>query len=727
MPKPTTRLSVAALVCLCGPSAFGILASPPPPDVPPASSPTPPTSIDSQLLSLISVDRLRDTHIALAQENHIAGTPGDARTIERIAAMFTQAGLEVQVHDIYPLLCRPISASLAITSPDQLALDLSERTLPEDKDSTPATFAWNAYSASGEVEAGVVYANYGTKEDFARLRELGIDCTDKIVLARYGGNYRGYKVKFAQQAHAAAVLIFTDPADSGFTKGPVYPEGGYANDCCIQRGSILTLSHQGDPLTPGREATKDANRDVEREVTLPRIPCQPIGYGAAKEILSRMKGEEAPKEWQGGLGFAYRLQSEQIPSSQAPAVPSETTPEKPLSIKLAVKQERAVMHTANVIATLRGTHFPEQLVIMGAHHDAWNHGAADPLCGTITVIESARILAQLAKEGQRPKRSIVFAAWAAEEFGIIGSTEWVESRRAELMKNAVAYINLDMASMGLEFGASALPSLRTVIAAAAGEVPQPGNPASTVLAAWAKRSPDPRNPNLPSFGDIGGGSDHVAFLCYAGVASCGFGSGGSKGNSYHSAYDTLMWYWKVMGAEAGRGAEYESAKMVSSVTALTAAKLAFASVPPLDPTAYDADIRKQITALSKLASNRKLIEPFEGDTAPIFAPVLEAAGRFRTFAAGLVEQANNSGPLTTEAARSLTQQLLACDRQWLNEAGLPGRPWYKNDYAAPDEDSGYAAWPLPRIRKAIEDGNVPQLNAAIADLAARLEKAAQAK
>lgn len=652
---------------------------------------------DFALVAAKYPDRLRDTHIELASEPHVAGTPGDARTIERISKHFRDAGLEVELHEIYPLLSRPIEASLTITSPVRIELPLVERGFPqEDPDSANPDIGWNAYAASGDVEAQVVYVNYGTKGDFERLGELGVSCKGKIVLARYGGNYRGYKVKFAQEAGALGVIIFTDPGDSGFVQGSVYPEGGYASECCIQRGSVLTLGYQGDPLTPGVEATLNAQRLKEEQTLMPRIACQPIGYVAAREMLKRMTGVKAPKEWQGGLGFEYALTCEQ------------------LKVRLVVKQVREVTKTANVLARLIGSEFPDEQVIIGAHHDAWNHGAADPLCGTIAVIESAKIFAELAKQGIRPKRTLVFAAWGAEEFGIIGSSEWVEKERKALIANGVAYINLDMASMGPQFGASALPSMRGSIVRAAAVVPQARNPSQTVLEEWTARSPDPARLGWPQIGDIGGGSDHVGFLCHAGVASAGFGSGGSRGTSYHSAYDTLRWYWKVVGGD------YEPARMIMNMASMTAADLAFGSAATLDPCEYRWDLMKQLKALSALGQERGVFEkanpsPQATDDLDIhadFRPILQAAEELCAAATGL-----------TQKNAASTLKLLAVDRAFVDEEGLKTRTWFKSVYAAPDEDSGYAPWPLPRIRRAIEVKDEKALREGIADLTSRLQQA----
>jgi N-acetylated-alpha-linked acidic dipeptidase len=546
------------------------------------------------------------------------------------------------------------------------------------------------------VEGRVVYANYGTRQDFAKLKELGIDCTGAIVLARYGGNYRGFKVKFAQEAGAAGIVIFTDPGDSGFVKGPVYPQGGYANECCIQRGSIVTMPFQGDPLTPGREATEHVERMKMEEAVLPRIPCQPIGYAAAKEILASMKGAEAPQAWQGGLGFPYRLTSDD--GAQVGT-----------RLKLSVQQERAIMKTANVIAEIPGTEHPEQRVIIGAHHDAWNHGAADPLCGTIAVVEAARIYGELARQGVKPRRTLVFAAWGAEEFGIIGSSEWVEANERMLIEGGVAYINLDMASMGPQFGASATPSMHRAIVEAAKLVPQAGDATRTVFADWAARSSGAAGGaeamlRVPVPGSIGGGSDHVAFIARAGVASASFGSGGSSGWSYHSAYDTLPWYWKVVGSD------YESAAMMTRMSAVVAGGYAFEAEPVVSPQVYGRVGLEGIARAEKAGREAGLdVSGLERLKVAMVELTLN----------GLEARASGRGGLAPS---------MGVDRAWLEaagggEGGLERRPWFRNVFAAPDESTGYDAWVLPMLQAAVERKDQAEFDLACQRTLARIEAA----
>jgi N-acetylated-alpha-linked acidic dipeptidase len=662
---------------------------------------------DAALMSIPTRDSLLAFHQLLASEPHVAGSAGDARTIERLIAAFKRMdGFEVERHDFWPLLARPVSAVLEIVEPERTSLVLRERALDEDAFSAhpEQMIGWNAYSGSGDVTAGVVYANYGTKGDFEALSKLGIDVRGRIVVCRYGGNFRGYKAKFAQSAGAAGVIIYGDPADRGFVKGAEYPEGPWANSTCIERGSIAALDYPGDPLTPGVEATKDAPRMREEEADLPKIPVQPIGYAAASEILSRMTGSSVGKagveEWKGGLPIEYRIDGGAA-----------------LKVHLKVEQRRAIMATANVIARFRGTEDPESLVIVGCHHDAWNCGAADPLAGTICLLEAARCVSELAKKGIRPRRTLVFAAWGAEEFGIIGSTEWVEGRRGALVKDAIAYINLDMASMGVEFGASGSPSLRRVIEETAGAVPQ-ARGEGTALAAWIARAHDSIDTGSPRIGDIGGGSDHIAFLCHAGIASCGLGAGGAAGNSYHSVYDTLPWYWKAVGED------YEPAKMVTRATGAMVLRLGYDAIVPLAPSRYGTfvqqtliDLRaraKDVLASERWAEVDRRMRALE-DEARAFGTRAREAER-------LVHAGTQRGNEWRERARRVNQLLLACDRAWLSEEGLPGRPWFKSLCCASDEDSGYAAWALPLLRWSIEHRDPAAASAAIDRYTAILQK-----
>ena len=613
--------------------------------------------------------RLAAHHELLAGEPHVAGTAGDARTIERIAAAFREFGagidgFEVEVQEFFPLLARPVKARLEIVGAGAaprrgvLSLGVTEPNLAID----PATahpdldIAWTAWSGSGVAEAGVVYVNYGRREDFARLAELGVDPRGKIALARYGGNFRGYKAKFAEDAGCAGLVIFTDPADSGFVKGKTWPDGGgWANADCIQRGSLLTLPFVGDPLTPGVFASRDARRLDPAEVRLPRIPVQPIGYGAAQQILVRMKGRAAPVEWKGGLACDYALEDPSV------------------VLRLEVEQTREVTRTANVIARLRGARQPDEVAIVGAHHDAWCFGAADPLAGTICMLECARNFCELARAGRRPDRTVLFCAWGAEEYGILGSSEFVEGAPS-LGETAVAYINLDMAAMGLKPGAAVSPTLRIAARRALEAAPGPQG-AGSALEAWSRDGA-----GVPLFGDLGGGSDHVGFWCHAGVPSVSLSAGGSEGTSYHSNYDTVAWY------RATVGEDYASARLVAGIAGAMLAEFADASRPHVSAAELVRDSAVQCERLRKLAADRGL--PLDAIDA-LAAAVRDCAAP---------AEAVDASPGAAAELRALTTM-------WIDPAGLPGRPWFRNLYAATDRYSGYATAPWPLLREAIEDAD----------------------
>lgn len=664
------------------------------PPSPPVASPRPsaPTPTLASLQEAVAPDSLRAFHDLLGSEPHIAGTPGDARQIERLATAFSAMGLATRIEPFWALLAAPIEARLEIigdaasanaaapagdhgsdpsaqrerrdttegvdtvrTRRGVLSLPLRESNLLEDPATAHAdlTWGWNAYSGSGDVTAGVVFANRGSRADFARLRDAGIDVTGKIALVRYGGIFRGSKVRNAQDAGAAGVLLYTDPADSGALRGPVWPDGGWANDLCIQRGSVLTLDQPGDPLTPFIPATKDAMRLEPATVDLPRIPVQPIGYAAATQILMRMRGAEIASDdpWNGGIAAPYRF---------------DGGPD--LQLHLIVRQVREVRESANVIAVLPGSQWPEQAVIVGCHHDAWGFGAADPLAGTIVLMEMARVFAERAKAGERPLRTIIFAAWGAEEFGIIGSVEWVEAHREAIASQAVAYLNLDMASMGPNLGAAASPSLRASVE---------------------------RSTGVARVGDPGGGSDHVGFLHHLAIPSVGLSAHGSAGDSYHSNYDTVGWYRSTVGSD------YASAMLVTNASLALIASLANDPVLPLRSADLGRSAERWALAL------RERTQDMQQQTS-IDALVMRSQA-IAELGARLDERidAIAAQGLALESPRldEINRRLMALERAWYDPAGLPSRPWTRNLALAADRESGYQVEALPLVSEALRSGD----------------------
>lgn len=659
--------------------------------------------VEASLKAGASAMNLGSLHATLASEPHMAGSDGDARVIEFIAAYFEQAGLEVHTQWIWPYLARPITAALEIVAPEQKSLNVTEPPVEGDPYSADPrlNIGFNALSANGEVVAGVVYANFGRKEDFERLAQLGVDVSGKIAIARYGGNFRGFKVKYAQEAGAAGLIIYTDPAESGYMRGLLYPEGGWATDQQIQRGSITTLPWPGDPLTPMVVATENAERLDPESVALPRIPVQPVGWAAASEILSRMTGEGVPDGWQGALPFPYRL-----------------TGGPELKVRLMVQQERGLTKTANVVGTLRGAVYPDEWIIIGCHHDAWGFGAADPLAGTILVLEAARIFGEQARAGHRPDRSILFAAWAAEEYGIVGSVEWVEAHRQELLKNAVAYINLDMASMGPLLHANGAPALRRLILDAARQTPQAHEPEITAYDQWLTRSlagAGGSDTNGPRVGSMGGGSDHIGFYFHVGAPTMSLAASGGRGTSYHSNYDNLHWYHKVVGDD------YEPALMLARVLSVLVSRLANADALPLDPMGYGPDLRKHLDAIEQIAKEKQV--PLDLATLRSGIGTLEVAAQ--AFDARLAAGIASGAIASAELARVNERVLRRLECVWLDDAGLPGRNWFKSLYMAPDETSGYSAWPLPALRKAIEDRDPDGAARAVAALNERVRALTQ--
>ncbi|MDA8019363.1 MAG: M28 family peptidase [Thermoanaerobaculia bacterium] len=637
---------------------------------------------EAALVDAVDRQRLARWHESYSEEVHVAGDEGDARLIDTLRLDFETLGLEVEVHRFHAYLPRPVSAKLEIVaepeelgggpfsvgaSPLPLALPIREKAVEGDRfvSDERTSFGWNAYAASGDVTADVVYANYGLKEDFAELKKLGVDVKGKIVLARYGGNFRGYKAKFAEAAGAVGLVIFTDPADAGFRRGDVWPRGGYANETYIQRGSVLTLDYPGDPLTPFVDATEDAERLDPEEVDLPRIPVQPIGWGAAWEIVRRMTGDGAPNAWQGGLPTYYRLGG------------------KGLRLRLQVEQERRLVETANVVGMLRGTEQSDQWVLIGSHHDAWSFGAGDPNAGSILVTEAAKAFAEAAQRGRKPKRSILFAHWGAEEYGIIGSTEWVEGRRQQLEASAVAYLNLDGAALGTRFGSQASPTLKTMMEEISRVVEHPDG--DSIWDHWNRDGEAP-------FGDLGGGSDHVAFYCHAGVPSAGIAGRGTPGVAYHSNYGNLDWYWKMVGDD------YRAAEMLAHYVVRWAARLADYELLPLDPSRYGEDVVMHLDAMWR---NRPADEAKERtENLRSAAEGFSAAAREDLEA---LARAVEEGRLDAAEMRRANEILLGMERLWLTDAGIPDRPWYRNLFAATDADSGYAPWMLPALRWTLEN------------------------
>src|SRR6056300_493028 len=508
----------------------------------------------------------------LTERPHVVGSEANEEVIRYIGEVMGNAGLDVTnyPYDVY-LPNKPGSSLIEIVTPTRKVLNQKEDILEGDPFSKDLSLwkGWNAFSGSGDVTAEIVYANYGRKEDFEELKALGVDVKGKLVLARYGRNFRGFKAKFAEANGAAGLIIYTDPKDSGFTKGLVYPEGPYYNESTIQRGSLLTTDFTGDPLTPFEPALPlDGKKKIKRmnpdQAQLHTIPVTPVAYGEAKKILGQMRGRAVPQSWQGGLPFTYRLEGGAS-----------------LTVRLKVDQKIDFVRAANVVGMLKGSEAPDEWIILGCHFDAWGFGATDPNSGTAMLLSLSESLGNLAAQGYRPKRSIMIAHWDAEEHGVIGSSEWVEQLSDELGAKAIAYMNCDGGVSGKNFGASASPTLKKLITEASKAVDYPYTDQS-LFDFWKRGAAE------PSIGNLGGGSDHIAFYMHVGVPSLSGGAGGPT--PYHSNYDSFHYYSTFVDPE------FQMGPTIEHLAGLMALRLSNHSIVDYDVARYSTDLKKHFAS-----------------------------------------------------------------------------------------------------------------------------------
>ncbi|AMQ56766.1 M28 family peptidase [Algoriphagus sanaruensis] len=659
---------------------------------------------EQEFIKAVKPERFKDHLRELTKNPHIAGTPENELVKDYMVKIMSDAGMEVKVwpYDVY-LPNHPGKSELQIIAPVQMTLSQKEGELPEDPFSGDSRLhlGFNAFSGSGDVTAEVVYVNYGTREDFMKLDEMGVDLKGKIAVARYGGNFRGYKAKYAEQYGMIGLVVYTDPKDSGFTRGEVYPKGPFFNETTIQRGSMLTLDYTGDPLTPFEPALPlDGDKSVKRldpkDVDFHTIPVTPIGYGASKEILSRMTGNDAPSEWQGGLPFTYKING---------------GPE--LKIRVMVDQKPDFIRANNVVGSFIGKDFPDEWIIMGSHYDAWSFGATDPNSGTAMLLTFAEALGELYKNGQKPSRSILIGHWDAEEQGVIGSTEWVEHLRDELGAKAISYMNFDGGVSGRNFGASAAPTLKKLIIDASKEVAYPDS-SKTVFEVWAGKNPEPR------IGNLGGGSDHIAFYMHVGVPSLSGGSGGTT--AYHSNYDNFHYYSKFSDPSFKMGGA------VAQLFGLVALRQANAAVIPYDVPRYAYDLKGHFEQAVK---NVQSISPdFKAfDQVDQALKELEASSNAYQKA---LDAAMISGKTSTKRLAKINQGLINLEKSWIDPKGMYYGDWYKSLYVCNDPFSGYASWILPGIQYEVAIQNTGRLEewdtryaAAITDLRKKIDKLAK--
>jgi N-acetylated-alpha-linked acidic dipeptidase len=632
-------------------------------------------AIEKQFLEKVDFSRFI-THLEqLTKEPHVAGSPANERVQAYMAKIMQDAGFESKLYpyDLY-MSKEPGESLIEIVTPFRKPINQQENIIAEDPFSDHPNLwkGWNGYSGSGDVTAEIVYANYGTKADFEKLKALGVNVKGKIVLARYGANFRGYKARFAEENGAAGLIIFTDPADNGYMKGLTYPDGPYFNESTIQRGSILTVNFTGDPLTPYVPALPlDSKTKISRiniaDADLPKIPVTPIGYGAAKEIMELMSGKPVPSNWQGGLPFTYRLEGG-----------------AGLKVRLKVDQKRGFVRANNVVGMLRGSEFPDEWIILGCHFDAWGFGATDPNSGTAMLLSLSETLGKMAKEGKASKRSILIGHWDAEEHGVLGSSEWVEQLRDELKAKSVAYMNFDGGVSGRNFGASAAPTLKQLVMEASKVVEYPDS-SKTIYQMWAGTKDEE-----PSIGTLGGGSDHIAFYMHAGIPSLSGGAGGPT--PYHSNYDDSYYYKKFVDPSLKMGGAVE--QLVGIMTL----RLANAETIPYDVSRYGKDVTVHFQNVSD--EMKKLDPSFKGfiKTSAALEKLKSTSASFETQLNGMLEK----GSLSSNELKEINKELIGLEKSWLDEKGMYFGDWYKSLYVSTDPFSGYASWVLPGIRYDIE-------------------------
>ncbi len=720
----------------------------------------------------------------LTAEPHVAGTPADYKTAVFVRDKLREWGWKAELEELEVLLNYPHEfPSLQITRPFIKNLSLDETPLATDKDSASsrAFGAFNGYGVSGVASGQVAYVNYGRPEDYVAIEKLGVDVKGKIVLARYGGLFRGLKVRNAQKRGAAGILIFSDPADDGFAKGDVYPGGRFRPGSAIQRGSVQFLSlGPGDPSTPFGPSVKGAKRlpfdvsngfgmaegspvgsDVpvgndgvdrpaiqsreewERATGLKRvdyfatIPCLPISYDTAHEILKLLAGPNVPSGWQGGLPLPYHV---------GPG---------PAEVGMTVSMDYKLRTIWNVIATIPGTVEPDRWVMIGNHRDAWVYGAVDPGSGTAATLEMCRALGAAVKNGWKPRRTLMYASWDAEEYGLVGSTEWAEQNASMINEKAVLMLNVDSAVSGPDFEASGVPSLRELVLDAAGAIIDPRSGKSLLAAwteahrtTWAANSPlvlaDPvwdtkasgaahldtsrpaGNGFFPQMGSLGSGSDFTAFLDHLAIPAVDVGFSGGYG-VYHSIYDSFNWMEKF------GDPEFLTHATAARLYTLIAMRAAAADVVPIKFVPYGLALREHVDQLRLVHVRRaRKADPAKVTTGPEFeglSSLVDAVLAFQV-QADLLDRATHAvterGQFSGDELSGLNHALAQVERAFLLDKGLPDRPWFKHAVYAPGLTTGYAAWPLPAIRQALEDDSKVRLAADLPVTVDRIKNATAA-
>jgi N-acetylated-alpha-linked acidic dipeptidase len=702
---------------------------------------------EEKLRAIPSPDNLRAYLQRLSARPHNVGSPYDKDNAEWIASKFKEFGLDTQIESFSVLYPTPKERLVELVDGGpHFTAKLQEPVVPEDPTSNQTAEqlpTYNAYSIDGDVTAPLVYVNYGLPEDYDTLDRLGISVKGAIIIARYGHSWRGIKPQVGAEHGAVGCLIYSDPRDDGYAGGDVFPKGAWRPSEGVQRGSVQDSTvYMGDPLTPGVGATADAKRiPIAESKSLTKIPVLPISYADAQPLLAALTGRVAPRTWQGGLPLTYHL---------GPGAAK-------VHLKMFSNWDMKPLY--DVIGKVPGSTIPDEWVIRGNHHDAWVNGAEDPLSGAVALLEEARAIGELVKQGWKPKRTIIYCAWDGEEPGLLGSTEWVETHADELRKHAVVYINSDSNGRGY-FALEGSHSLEHFINDVARDVQDP----ETKLSAWKRdqlkeiegaKTPEALR-ELRSRHDLrlemlGGGSDHAPFINFAGVASLGIGFGGEDGGGiYHSIYDDFYWYTHFSDKDFVYGRALAQAGSTSVV------RMADADLLPFQFSDFADDVKMYVREVEKFAdkqreeiqeTNQKLAEgmyeatadpryswvtPKKEEVPPHlnFAPLDNAVESLERSSAEYQKaldrvSANGGAALASASVKEVNEMLIKCEHKLTTPEGLPGRFWYKHELYAPGVYTGYAAKAIPAVREGLEQKKWKEAEESAARVAKVLESEAQ--
>ena len=692
-------------------------------------------------------ENLRAYMQRLSARPHHVGSAYDKENAEWILAQFKEWGLDAHIESFDVLFPTPKERSLELVAPSHFTAKLMEPT--EAKDPTSSQHeeqlpVYNAYSADGDVTAPLVYVNYGVPADYEALERLGVSVKGAIVIARYGGSWRGIKPKVAAEHGAIGCLIYSDPHDDGYAQGDVFPNGPFRNPNGAQRGSVMDMPvYPGDPLTPGVGATKDAKRlPLKDAITLMKIPVMPISYGDAQPLLAAMTGPVAPAAWRGSLPITYHI-------GPGPAK---------VHLKLAFNWDLKPLY--DVIATIPGSTYPDEWVIRGNHHDAWVNGADDPVSGAVALMEEARGLASLVKQGWKPKRTIVYCVWDGEEPGLLGSTEWAETHAEELTKKAAVYLNSDSNGRGY-LGVEGSHTLERFLNSVAKDIQDPETGTTVWKRMQARHLTSPMGtpqdrqeartrPDL-RIAALGSGSDYSPFLDHLGIASVNLGFGGEGGSGiYHSVYDDFYWYTHFSDSDFVYG------RALAQTVGTAAMRLADAELLPFDFDDFTDTVKRYVAEVEKLARDRrdqaiernrliddgtyKLVEdprnktvlPNKENVPPFlnFAPLENGVAALervtRDYDEALARANQNGGSALARAAlREANTKLIEVERSLTSDQGLPNRPWFKHQIYAPGYYTGYGVKTLPAVRESIEQGEWKQADEEIVKVGKVLENAGE--